>query len=148
MSDKTFDLDARAQMPSLFDPAVANDALEAFVEPDDRVAGGLAFLFCDAEGRLLQPVLVGDAPDPASAEQRWQAMRWATALCETVSDDHSGPLGLILAVIREAGSISDEDRAWHQVALETCAEADVPLIGVHVVTMDGALVLPTASRAA
>lgn len=148
MSDKTFDLDARAQMPSLYDPDVANDALEAFVEPDDRLAGGLAFLFCDADGRLLQPVLVADVPDPPSDEQRRTAMRWATALCEMVSDEHSGPLGLVMAMVRETGPVSDEDRAWHQVALEACAEAEVPLIGMHLVTLDGALVLPTASRAA
>lgn len=148
MKEHTFDLDARAQMPSLFNPDVANEALDAFVEPDDRIRGGLAFLFCDAEGRLLQPVLVSDVPDPATAEQRVQAMRWAVALCEMVSDEHHGPLSLLLALVRARGHVTDGDRAWHQVALEVCAEADVPLIGTHIVTMEGPLALPATSRAA
>lgn len=143
-----FDLNARVHMPSLFDPDVANDALEVFVDAEDRMAGGLAFLLCDDDGTLIQPILVSDVPRPTSGEDRWAAMRWAVGLCEMVGDDHLGPLGLILAVVHEAGGITDEDRAWHQVALEACAEAEVPLIGVHVVTMDGALVLPTAARAA
>lgn len=146
--DNRFDLNARVQMPSLFDPEVANDALEAFLDPDDLIAGGLAFLFCDDDGRLMQPILVADVPDPTSHDEQWTAMRWAVGLCEMVGDDHSGPLGLILALVREDGGVCDDDRAWHQVALEACAEAAVPLIGVHVVTMDGALQLPTALRAA
>lgn len=146
--DNRFDLNARVQMPSLFDPEVANDALEAFLDPDDRIAGGLAFLFCDDDGRLMQPILVADVPHPTSHDERWTAMRWAVGLCEMVGDDHNGPLGLLLALVREGGGVCDDDRAWHQVALDACAEADVPLIGVHVVTMDGAAQLPTAARAA
>lgn len=146
--DNRFNLNARVHMPSLFDPDVANDALEVFLDADDRMAGGLAFLFCDDDGRLMQPVLVPDVPQQTTDEERWTAMRWAIGLCEMVCDDHNGPLGLVLAVVHETGVVCDDDRAWHQVALDACAEADVPLIGVHVVTMDGALVLPTTARAA
>ena len=144
--DNDFDLDARCEMPSLSDPDVANAALESFVDEDDRMNGGLAFLFCDRDGRLMQPVLVADVPKPASQEQRWSAMRWATGLCEMVSDEHSGPLGLLLAVVREEGPVCDEDREWHQVALDACAEVDAPFIGMHVVTMDGAVLLPTVRQ--
>lgn len=146
--ENRFDLNARVHMPSLFDPDVTNDALEVFLDAEDRMAGGLAFLLCDDDGTLIQPILVSDVPRPTSNHDRWSAMRWAVGLCEMVSDDRHGPLGLILAVVRETAGITDDDRAWHQVALDACAEADVPLIGVHVVTMAGALVLPTATRAA
>lgn len=142
--DNDFDLSARGQMPSLRDPAVAHAALESFVDEDDRVAGGLAFLFCDRQGRLLQPVLVADVPDPASTEERWAAMRWATGLCEMVSDEHSDPLGLLLAVVRATGAVCDADRDWHQVALDACAEVDAPFVGMHVVTLDGVVALPSA----
>jgi len=146
--DKTFRLDARVAMPSLLDPQVANAALEAFVDEEDRMTGGLAFLFCDDEGKLLQPVLVSDIPAPLSRDDRWTALRWATGLCEMVGDDHAGPLGLILAVVREHGPICDEDREWHQVALDACAEVGAPMRGMHLVTMDGVVALPAALRAA
>lgn len=140
----TFDLSARSQMRPLRDPEVANAALEAFLDEEDVMEGGLAFLFCDRDGRLMQPVLVSDVPDPAGPEERWAAMRWATALCEMVGDEHAGPLALVLAIVRAGGPVCDADREWHQVAIEACAEADVPLIGVHVATLAGAVALPTA----
>jgi hypothetical protein len=65
-----------------------------------------------------------------------------------VDDEDSGPLGLVVALVRETGPVCDEDRAWHQVALDACAEAGAPLIGMHVVTMEGAVVLPTARESA
>lgn len=145
MSDnKRFDLTVRAQMRPLRDPEVANGALEAFLDEEDLVNGGLAFLFCDREGHLMQPILVSDVPDPASHEERWAAMRWAIALCEMVGDEHEGPLALVLAIARAAGPVCDADREWHQVAIDACAEAEVPLIGVHVATLAGVVVLPTA----
>ncbi|MCK0112615.1 hypothetical protein MWU75_10730 [Ornithinimicrobium sp. F0845] len=146
--DNIFNLDARPAMPSLWDPEVANAALDAFVDEDDRMTGGLAFLFCDEEGKLLQPVLVADLPTPLRAADRWTALRWATGLCEMVGDDHAGPLGLILAVVREEGPVCDEDREWHQVALDACAEVGAPMLGMHLVTMDGVVALPAALRAA
>ncbi|WP_256840723.1 hypothetical protein [Ornithinimicrobium cryptoxanthini] len=146
MSDnKRFDLTARAQMRPLHDPEVANAALEAFLDEEDLVNGGLAFLFCDREGHLMQPILVSDVPDPAGPEERWAAMRWAIALCEMVGDEHAGPLALVLAIVREAGPVCDADREWHQVAIDACAEAEVPLIGVHVATLAEAVALPTAA---
>lgn len=146
--DFNFELDARSEMPSLVDPEVANAALEAFVDGDDRLTGGLAFLFCDRDGRLMQPVLISELPHSVSQEDRWAALRWATGLCEMVDDEHTGPLGLVAAVVRESGPVCDEDRQWHQVALDACAEVGAPLIGMHVVTMDGAVALPTAPEAA
>lgn len=146
--NKTYQLDARVAMPSLWDPEVAGAALEAFVDEDDRMSGGLAFLFCDDEGKLLQPVMVSDIPAPLTIDDRWTALRWATGLCEMVGDDHAGPLGLIMALVREHGPICDADRTWHQVALDACAEAEVPMLGMHLVTMDGVVTLPAALRAA
>ncbi len=147
-NDNTFDLTDRSQMPSLHDPEVCQDALEAYLDPEDRMTDNLAFLFCDDDGHLLQPVLVPAPPPPAAEGQRWAAMDWATELCEMVGDDHHGPLSLVLAIVREDGPVCDDDRVWHQVALDACAEAGVPLIGVHVVTMAGAQLLPTAPHAA
>lgn len=146
--DKTFDLRVRAQMPPLTDPEVAGAALEMFLEPDDRVAGGLAFLLCDRDGRLLQPILVDDVPEPVTTADRRAALQWAIGLCTMVGEDHQGPLSLLLGVIRESGQVCDDDRDWHQVAIESCARAEVPLLGVHLVTLEGALALPTAPRAA
>lgn len=143
-----YDLDARVHMPSLYDSTVADAALDAYLDPDDRIAGGLAFLLCDDDGRLMQPILVSEVPNPTTDEDRWRAMRWAIGLCEMVSDDHNGPLSLVLGLVREDGAVCDEDRAWHQVALDACAEAGVALIGVHVVTMSGIRALPDARSAA
>lgn len=143
--DNSFDLTVRAQMRPLRDPGVANAALEAFLDEEDLMNGGLAFLFCDREGHLLQPTLLPDVPDPVGPEERWAAMRWAIGLCEMVGDEHAGPLALVLAIVRDSGPVCDADREWHQVAIDACAEAEVPLIGVHVVTLAGAVALPTAS---
>lgn len=132
-------------MPSLSDPDVARAALDVYLDPQDRRSGGLAFLFCGADGRLVQPTWVSEVPPEPTAEQRRSAVGWAIGLCEMVGDDRTGPLGLILAIARESGGVCDGDRAWHQTALECCAEAEVPLIGVHIVTMDSVTLLPTAT---
>ena len=146
--DNAYDLDARVSMPSLHDPNVANDALEAFLDADDRLSGGLAFLFCDEDGKLMQPILVNDLPTSITTEHRWEAMRWATNLCQMVAADQAGPLTLLLGVMRESGPICDEDREWHEIALAACHQADVRLIGMHVVTMERATAMPTITQAA
>lgn len=144
----TFDLGARVRMPSLCDPAVANDALEAFLDTDDRLAGGVAFLICDEDGTLLQPILHSEQVTTYTTDQKWRAMLWAMGLCRMVADDQAGPLALLLALVRESGPICDEDRRWHQVAREACHEAGVRLIGTHVVTLERAAAMPTTIRAA
>lgn len=149
MDDKTvFDLSSRAAMPSLYDPQAAAAVLEKFVDREDRAAGGLAYLFCDEDGKLLQPVLAPHETTGVDDEDRWQALRWATGLCTMVGDNHPAPLGLILAVVRESGPVCDEDRAWHQVALDACAEVGAPLLAMHLVTSEGVSELPAAPRAA
>jgi hypothetical protein len=46
----------------LTDPALLSDVLDLVVFEKDRAAGAVSFLLCDDEGRLVQPVTIGELP--------------------------------------------------------------------------------------
>lgn len=141
-----FDLRSRAEMPSLRDPLVAEAALEAALDEEDRVRGGLSILVCDPDGLLLQPIFIQDVPPDADAAERQHAIAWACDICHMVQEDAT--LSLVLSLVRESGPVTDVDRAWHQSALDECARATVTLLSMHVTTLAGSELLPAASRAA
>lgn len=141
-----YDIAARAEMPSLRDPEIARAALDAALDEDDRMRGGMAILVCGADGRLLQPIFVQDVPPDADADERQRAMGWACDICHMV--EGGAALGLVLSLVRESGPVTDADRAWHQSALEACRAEQVDLLSMHVTTLAGSQLLPTASQAA
>lgn len=156
------DLPADWPVRSLADPVLAADVLDLFVTDRDRDVGGFSVLWCDADGRLLQPVMITGGT--ALGEQRADdpVLRHAVHLCrdgpetargcvEDPVQDRGAPStprrgggtgSLVLAIVRSGGPLVDAERAWHQRALARCRAARVPLMSVHLVTHGGVRLLP------
>lgn len=123
---------------SLADPAFAADVLDLCVSDADRATGGLGVLLCRPDGSLSQPLFVGEVPHGA-------------AFCEAVSAVVLGSLslpgvdGVVVAVARARGAVTDADRRVHQHAIEVCRRALLRLHGTFVVTRSGVTHLPVAT---
>lgn len=121
-----------------------HDVLDLVVSCADRANGGLAVLMCDAQGRLRQPCFVAEVPDLPTPEECRRALEPFVALLEA----GPGQGSLLLAIARaEHPTPTSLDRRWHQAAVDVC-HGRLELLGVHVVTMTGAVSVPGASRAA
>jgi hypothetical protein len=122
---------------SVQDPVVAADIIDLCCFSSARTAGSLTVLICDSGGRLIQPVRIDDVPrrcPPAAAS------RALFAPLLQFADELNG--GLVVAVGRPGGLIDDDDRRWHQIAIEECRRAGVRLFGMFVATPDRVVRLP------
>ena len=134
---------------SLSEPDIARDVLDLCVTDADRHRGGVSVLLCGPGGRLRQPVFLDGVPADPDPSERRATMDWATHACQPLPDARDQrPGSLLLALVRAEGGVCDDDRFWHQVALDACAGAGVELLGTYVVTLGGVHTLPTARRAA
>lgn len=125
---------------SLADPALAADLVDLVVSDADRRAGALGLLLCRPDGTLAQPVMVTteDCPDVAD-------------LLDLVLDllpQVPGVGGLVLAIARAWGGVTDADRHLHQVALEVCRDQRLTLWGTFLATSAGVMPLPVARELA
>lgn len=128
--------DLPADWPSmpLTDPRITDDVLDLVVSGRDRGQGALIVLMCDPADRLLQPCAVSDVDEARAEGAHFVVMdAFASALSRLEPEG-----GLLLAIARGRGlAITDDDRAWHQGALDACRDSHVRLLGVHVVTNAG-----------
>lgn len=131
----------------LTDPALVRDVLDLFVSRSDRETGGLALLLCSLAGRLRQPMFIKGLNLAAIREQREEAIDWVIQMCEEV-DDGASPLAVVLATVHAKGHPSDDDRAWHQCAIDRCRTAGIELLSMHVVLANDVVTLPSARKAA
>lgn len=120
----------------LTDPALIADVLDLFVSMQDRHDGGLLMLVCDGERRILQPIMVHEievAPPP-------DAVAMLTNLMTSV--EHNLPGATALMAIARPGRLRvfPGDDRWAR-SIERAAEGKVELIGVHLVTPAGSLVI-------
>lgn len=119
----------------LDDPRLVTDVLDLCVSMADRDAGAIVFLLCDPEGRLVQPVAIGELPPrftAASCEQAIEVMVHAMG-------DHGS---LHVAIARRDGlTITEDDRVWAAAARRVTRDR-VRLLGVHVVTRGGSRSVP------
>ncbi|HRY11601.1 MAG TPA: hypothetical protein P5544_16670 [Candidatus Nanopelagicales bacterium] len=126
----------------LTDPTHIANVLDIFVSMKTRMNGGLLVLLCDPLRCPMQPILVEDfgRRPPEDGDQALKNM--ATSIAEVL------PGATVLCAIARRGglSITADDRAWRTAI--TRAFADVPLIGVHVVTPDGSRLVHPISAAA
>ncbi|MFK5633778.1 hypothetical protein [Ornithinimicrobium sp. LYQ103] len=123
---------------SLDDPVLTADILDLVVSDLDRAAGGVMVLLCQADGRLSQPVFVGEIGSPDVAMDVISFMA-PNAL------DLPGVGGLVVALVRGSGAVTDLDRRVHQHTLEVCGRAGLALFGTFVVTRSDVVHLPVAS---
>jgi hypothetical protein len=128
--------DLPADWPSmaLTDPRITDDVLDLMVSGHDRDRGAIILLLCDPADRLVQPFAVGQLDDPQEA---WTHREIIEPFAEALTKIE--PEGSILvAIARGRGlAITDDDRAWHQAAIDACRDSGVRLLGVHVVTHSG-----------
>lgn len=117
----------------LDDPAITADVLDLFVFNEDRVKGALVVLVCDGDGRLVQPVVIGDLPASLSRTEKAQTMDNLALMVLNAGADAGG--SMLLAVARESGIyVTDNDREWHEALLRACRRSGVRLLGMWIVT--------------
>lgn len=117
----------------LTDPDHIADVLDLFVSRRDRMGGALLILICDAERRPVQPVVINDidAGPPGGAHLPLEAIAQQMAALE--------PDATVLCAIARTGRarVTKSDRRWAQT-LEAAFAGHLQLLGVHVITLDGA----------
>lgn len=127
------------QSMPLTDPRITDDVLDLVISGRDRDQGAIHLLLCDPADRLVQPCAVNEIDEPRAGLKHFEVIDpFARAL------KHIEPEGgLLVAIARACGlAVTDDDRAWHQGAIEACRDSGVRLLGVHVVTHSGSVRLP------
>ncbi|MGI8417467.1 MAG: hypothetical protein ACR2P2_14935 [Nakamurella sp.] len=121
---------------SLDDQALAADVVDLCCFERDRATGSLTVLICDSGGRMVQPVCIGQVPRrPAAADA-------GTLFAPLIGLAGELDGGLLVAVGKPAGPIDDDDRRWHQLAIDECRHGGVRLIGAYVATLSAVTRLP------
>lgn len=120
---------------SLEDPVLAADVVDLCCFERDRAGGSLTVLICDSGGRMVQPVCIGQLPRRPSADA---AALFAPLI--GLAGDLDG--GLLIAIGKPRGPVNDDDRRWHQLAIDECQRGGVRLIGGYVATLTRITRLP------
>lgn len=126
LSGMTFsDLPPDVRDRSLVDPRIAADLVDACCMPSDRMSGALTVLVTDDRHRMVQPFTVSGVPRRCAPDDGELVFGPLLALAAEFSG------AVVVAVGKPSGRVDDDDRAWHQVAVEACREAEVPLLGFY-----------------
>lgn len=127
-------------MRSLADPTFAIDVVDLVVRDKDRAEGGLSFLLCRPDGSLAQPVFIDTdgCPDLADVVCR---MGDVVAHVPEVR-------GLVVAIAKPFGAVSDTDRQVHQAAIDACRDHGLTLHGTYVATHSGVRLMQVADELA
>lgn len=139
MTDMSFeDLPTgRSRELDLSDHTYGADLIDLITMEADRRAGCFTMMLCDDRNRGRQPICLNELRHEAPV------------------NDMVNVLSLVLPVLAESGGsilmargrigplrATDEDRVWHQRAIELCREYGVRLLGFHVATPQGVHRLP------
>lgn len=130
------DLPPNLRQLSLRDPVLAADVVDLCCLEDARQRGALVALICDADGRMLQPVLLDEIPWGAAAPER---MLTFEVLLEAAAEFDGT---LVIAFARIGGQITDTDRRWHQSAIEACGSDGSLLLGTYIASPSRVIRLP------
>jgi hypothetical protein len=144
MATMTFeDLPPRASEIPLTHRRVASDVIDLIVGDTDRAAGCVGVMICDSEDRGIQPIVLHDVPPEADAHGLAQLL---DLLLPLVAENAGS---VLIGRGRPHGTApNDLDRAWHQMAIDRCADHEVDLIGYYLATADGVFRLPEPLSAA
>jgi len=130
------DLPRNIRELSVTDPGDAAALVDLCCFESARDAGSLTVLICDRSGHLVQPVCIDDFPrrcPPAARDALFAPLM-------EIARELNG--GLVVAVGKPGGLIDDDDRQWHQTAIEECRRAGVSLFGMFVATPERVVRLP------
>jgi len=138
------------QLPSdwperpLTDAGLTADVLDLLISFADRRSGGLSILVCDDQARLLQPTLMTEPADSIPLADRPGVIDFWVDVVEHLEPNG----GLLISIVRAKGlSVTDDDRAWCDIAARSCA-GRITLLGIHIVTFEGSRPVPIQSQAA
>ena len=135
--------DLPADWPSrpITDPEIWEDVLDLLVCQPTGAGHSLAVLACHADGRLLQPMMIG--PDIGLCDQV-VADNAVGAIVEVLGD--AEPHGtVVIAVARPDGlSLTDDDHRWRAAFAAALQPTTWTLASAHVVTLTGSLAIPAA----
>lgn len=127
----------RSRELDLSDHTHGADVIDLITMDADRELGCFTAMLCDDMDRGRQPICLkelgrGAAPDPM-ADLLGMVLPLLTQTGGSILMARGRP-GRLLA--------TDEDRAWHERAIELCRAHGVKLLGFHVATTHGVLRLP------
>jgi hypothetical protein len=110
-------------------PGLAADVADLVVGHRDRVGGCLGLVLTGDDLTMVQPAVVNDVDDTVQPEE---LRGFLVRLCHMVAEKG----GALLFVRGRDGSvlITDSDRRWHQVAIDACRVAGIPLVGAFLAT--------------
>lgn len=122
---------------NLDDPVIAADVVDLILDHDDRAAGAIGIMLCDALGHGLQPVVVGEVPSDLTPDRLGSDLEPVLAIVA----EHGGMV--ILGRGRPGGLLlTDADREWHQAVLDLCRRLGVGLIGTYLASPAGVRAFP------
>ena len=123
---------------SLAEPTLAADVVDLVVRDKDRSEGGLSLLLCRSDGSLAQHVFIetDGCPDLADLVVR---MGDIVAHVPEVR-------GLVVAIAKPFGAVSDADRRVHQAAIDACRDQGLTLHGTYLATTRGVTHLPVTGQ--
>ena len=138
------DLPADWPTMPLTDPRITDDVLDLLVSGRDRDKGAIIVLMCDPADRLIQPCAVSDVDGDRAGLTQFEIIDPIAGALREIEPEGS----ILVAIARGRGlAITDDDRDWHQAAIDACRASGVRLLGVHVVAHSGSARLPDyASR--
>ncbi len=121
----------------LTDETVLTDVVDLVVADRNRVVGAVYALLCGPTDRLLQPCAVTDTlGGPAGPRELLDAF------LREVANSMDRP-GIVLAIARGGRPVTtDDDRRWHETAVELRRTHGVRLLAVVVATTRGVWRLP------
>lgn len=137
------DLPPRASQIPLTNRRVAADVIDLIIGDADREVGCVALMVCDSEDRGIQPILLHDVPVGAAIGDLERLLEMLLPL--VAARDGS----VLIGRGRPRGVAPDDtERAWHQMAIDSCAAHGVGLLGYLLATADGVVRLPDPLSAA
>lgn len=131
------DLPPDARSIPLTDNVIQSDVIDLILDLDARRGGALALMLCDESDRGVQPIVLSDLPPDAPAADLRTLL---DLLLPMIGEDHGSVL--VGRGRRRGVTPTDNDREWHQEALEACQRHGVRLLGFHLASPDGIEALP------
>jgi hypothetical protein len=111
-------------------PAAIERHLRHDIEPEGFDSNGIRLVFCDNRNRVLAHCHVGEVPADVGSPV---CARTISTLTHSFS-----PAAMLIALTRPGPpTLTAADGRWFRAAHEVCAEHEVRLLGVHVVTPRG-----------
>lgn len=119
---------------TLSSAAAVADALDLLVPPADRRRSTAWVLLCDDHDELVVPCVVDELPEQPPADE------CAALLAPFAAALGAGSgAGLLLALTRRGqAAVTDLERRWFHAAHAVCVARAVRLLGVHLLTPEGA----------